>query len=82
MSELKFATITAEAWSSACATNLKKWFYYGSGKPIGPMNWKEIEQVKDKYPDMFLSFEETGNSEKIKFWLPAKVIDKIQVLIK
>ena len=46
------------------------------------MNWKEIEQVKDKYPDMFLSFEETGNSEDIKFWLPAKVIDKIQVLIK
>ena len=46
------------------------------------MNWKEIGKVKDKYPDMFLSFEETGSSEDIKFWLPAKVIDKIQVLIK
>ena len=46
------------------------------------MNWKEIEQVKDKYPDMFLSFEKTGNPEDIKFCLPAKVIDKIQVLFK
>jgi len=45
------------------------------------MNWKEIEKVKDKYPDMFLSFEETGNSEDIKFWLPAKVIDKIRALM-
>jgi hypothetical protein len=44
------------------------------------MSWEKIEIVKQKYPEMFVSFEENGNSKNIKFWLPIRIMDEIKEL--
>mgnify|MGYP001311976293 CR=1 FL=1 len=46
----------------------------GLKKPVGPMTWQGIEEVSKKYPDLFVSYESSGNSAKIKHWLPGEII--------
>ena len=46
------------------------------------MNWDEIDKVKMKYPDMFLSFLEDGIAKNVKLWLPIQIIDKIRTMIR
>ena len=76
--ELKFASNVVADWYNATTSDEKNWFYYGSGKPIGPMSWKDIRKANQKYPEMFLSHVEDGKSENIKFWLPSKVLHQLK----
>ena len=78
--ELQSASKVAQDWTNLSLSAEENWFYFGSGKPIGPMSWEKIEIVKQKYPEMFVSFEENGNSKNIKFWLPIRIIDEIKEL--
>jgi hypothetical protein len=78
--ELQTASKVAQDWSNLSLSAEENWFYFGSGKPIGPMSWEKIEIVRQKYPEMFVSFEENGNSKNIKFWLPIRIMDEIKEL--
>tara|TARA_E500000331_G_scaffold331251_1_gene353441 strand:+ start:270 stop:521 length:252 start_codon:yes stop_codon:yes gene_type:complete len=61
-------------WANYSTKDDKHWFYYGLKKPVGPMTWQGIEEVSKKYPDLFVSYESSGNSAKIKHWLPGEII--------
>ena len=76
--ELQTASKVAQDWTNLSLYAEENWFYFGSGKPIGPMSWEKIEIVRQKYPEMFVSFEENGNSKNIKFWLPIRIMDEIK----
>jgi hypothetical protein len=78
--ELQTASKVAQYWTNLSLYAEENWFYFGSGKPIGPMSWEKIEIVRQKYPEMFVSFEENGNSKNIKFWLPIRIMDEIKEL--
>jgi hypothetical protein len=78
--ELQTASKVAQDWTNLSLYAEENWFYFGSGKPIGPMSWEKIEIVRQKYPEMFVSFEENGNSKNIKFWLPIRIMDEIKEL--
>jgi hypothetical protein len=78
--ELQTASKIAQDWTNLSLYAEENWFYFGSGKPIGPMSWEKIEIVRQKYPEMFVSFEENGNSKNIKFWLPIRIMDEIKEL--
>ena len=76
--ELKEAAKVASKWAISSLVNSKNWFYYGAGKPVGPMNWEEIDKISKKYNDVFVSFSDIGTESRLKFWLPAKIIKQIQ----
>tara|TARA_B100000123_G_scaffold229233_1_gene178576 strand:+ start:576 stop:908 length:333 start_codon:yes stop_codon:yes gene_type:complete len=79
--ELTNASNVALNWAEFSLKNQKNWFYYGSGKPVGPMIWKEIEKVNQKYPEMYLSYSQDGSVEEINFWLPTKLITEIRSIL-
>ena len=76
--ELKEAAKVASKWAASSLVNSKNWFYYGDGKPVGPMNWEEIDKISNKYNEVFVSFSDIANESRLKFWLPAKIIKQIQ----
>ena len=78
--ELKEAAKVASKWAASSLVNSKKWFYYGAGKPVGPMNWEEIDKISNKHNDVFVSFSDIGTESRLKFWLPAKIINEIRQL--
>tara|TARA_B100001287_G_C22276108_1_gene341667 strand:- start:129 stop:434 length:306 start_codon:yes stop_codon:yes gene_type:complete len=78
--ELKEAAKVASKWAASSLVNSKNWFYYGAGKPVGPMNWEEIDKISNKYNDVFVSFSDIGTESRLKFWLPAKIINEIRQL--
>ena len=78
--KLQTASKVAQDWSNLSLSAEENWFYFGSGKPIGPMSWEKIELVKQKYPEMFISYQVNGNSKDIKFWLPIRIMDEIKEL--
>jgi Ca2+-binding EF-hand superfamily protein len=78
--ELQNASKVAQYWTNLSLYAEENWLYFGSGKPIGSMSWEKIEIVRQKYPEMFVSFEENGNSKNIKFWLPIRIMDEIKEL--
>ena len=78
--ELQTASKVAQDCTNLSLYAEENWFYFGSGKPIGSMSWEKIEIVRQKYPEMFVSFEENGNSKNIKFWLPIRIMDEIKEL--
>ena len=78
--ELQTASKVAQDWSNLSLSAEENWFYFGSGKPIGPMSWEKIELVKQKCPEMFISYQVNGNSKDIKFWLPIRIMDEIKEL--
>jgi hypothetical protein len=78
--ELQTAPKASQYWTNPSLHAEENWFYFGSGKPIGSMSWEKIEIVRQKYPEMFVSFEENGNSKNIKFWLPIRIMDEIKEL--
>ena len=52
----------------------KKWLYYGTEGQIGPMTWKEIEEISSKYPKVFISNTSSNPNKKAVNWLPAKIV--------
>ena len=46
------------------------------------MNWEEIDKISNKYNDVFVSFSDIGTESRLKFWLPAKIINEPPVAIK
>ena len=74
--EIKNAVSKAKLWASESNNSSKNWLYYGIDSQIGPMTWKEIEEVSSKHPKVFISYT-TGNpnpNKKAFNWLPAKII--------
>ena len=78
--ELKNAAKVAFKWATSSIVNGKNWFYYGSGKPVGPMKWEQIDKISKKYSNVFVSFSDTGSESRLHFWLPAKIINEIRQL--
>ena len=72
--ELDSAVNKSIDWANHSTKDYKHWFYYGIKKPVGPMTWQEIEEISEKYPDLFVSYHKSGNSAEIKNWLPGKII--------
>ena len=74
--EIKNAVSKAKLWASESINNSKNWLYYGTEGQIGPMTWKEIEEISSKYPKVFISNTAANRNpnKKAANWLPAKVV--------
>jgi hypothetical protein len=74
--EIKNAVSKAKLWASESIKDSKDWLYYGTEGQIGPMTWKEIEEISSKYPKVFISntaANPSPNKQAVN-WLPAKVV--------
>lgn len=74
--EIKNAVSKAKLWASESIKDSKDWLYYGTEGQIGPMTWKEIEEISSKYPKVFISNTAAypNPNKKAVNWLPAKVV--------
>ena len=72
--EIKNAVSKAKLWASESIKNSKHWLYYGTEDQIGPMTWKEIEEISSKYPKVFISNTSSNPNKKAVNWLPANIV--------
>jgi hypothetical protein len=74
--EIKNAVSKAKLWASESIKDSKDWLYYGTEGQIGPMTWKEIEEISSKYPKVFISntAANPNPNKQAVHWLPAKIV--------
>jgi hypothetical protein len=74
--EILNAVSKAKLWAAESNRSNKNWLYYGNDGQVGPMTWKEIEDISSKYPKVFISKTENHPSpdKKAVNWLPAKIV--------
>lgn len=74
--EINNAVSKAIRWANESGSDENEWLYFGSNKAVGPLSWKEILEVHNKYPEVFITkdkIDPKDNNKNIN-WLPVKII--------